>query len=169
MGKAEAETRKLSPRVARFVEEYLVDGNGTRAAKVAGYSAHSAAITASKLLKKPRVAKALEAARAEQSERTRVRADDVLLELQRLALVDVTQAYDASGNLKALDQIPESVRRAMSGIDIAKTGEKVARFHGKDAALTALARHFGLLKDRVEMTGEGGKALSIHIDLGAGK
>lgn len=169
MAKDPTKSANLRPKEARFVEEYLIDGNGTRAAKVAGYGEKSATVTASKLLRKANVAAALEKARAAQSERTRVRADDVLLELQRLAMVDVTSAYDAAGNLKPLDQIPEDVRRAMQGIDVSKTGEKVARFHSKDGALTALAKHFGLLRDKVEVSGENGQALSISIDLGAGK
>jgi phage terminase small subunit len=170
MDKVEPKSAKpLRPKEARFVEEYLVDGNGTRAARAAGYGHASAVVTASRLLRKGNVLAALESARTEQSKRTALSADAVLLELKRLALVDVTQAYDEHGNLKPLDQIPEDVRRSMQGIDIAKTGEKVARFHSKDGALTALAKHFGLLRDKVEVSGKDGQALSIHIDLGAGK
>lgn len=39
-----------------FVREYLVDFNGTRAAKAAGYSESSAYVTASKMLKQPKIA-----------------------------------------------------------------------------------------------------------------
>jgi phage terminase small subunit len=146
-----------------------VDGNGTRAATAAGYAEASASVTASQLLRNPRVAVALESLRGAQSERLQLKADDVLRELQRLAFVDVSKAYDAGGNLLPLEAIPEDVRRSMQGIDIAKTGEKVARFHSKEGPLMGLAKHFGLLRDKVELSGKDGEALSIHIDLGGGK
>ena len=44
----------LTAKQARFVEEYLVDLNGTQAAIRAGYSPKTAAATASRLLRKPR-------------------------------------------------------------------------------------------------------------------
>lgn len=47
--------RQLSEKQRRFVREWLVDMNGTRAAVRAGYSEKSAANTASRLMKDPDV------------------------------------------------------------------------------------------------------------------
>lgn len=52
---AEKGQRKLSEKQRRFVREWLVDMNGTRAAVRAGYSEKSAANTASRLMKDPDV------------------------------------------------------------------------------------------------------------------
>lgn len=52
----------LTPKVLRFIEEYLVDLNGAHAAKRAGYSAKSAKEIAYELLGKPAVAEAIAAA-----------------------------------------------------------------------------------------------------------
>lgn len=49
-GDGAAEERKLTPKQARFVLEYMKDGNGTQAAIRAGYSAHTAQMQASRLL-----------------------------------------------------------------------------------------------------------------------
>lgn len=52
---AEKGKRQLSEKQRRFVREWLVDMNGTRAAVRAGYSEKSAANTASRLMKDPDV------------------------------------------------------------------------------------------------------------------
>lgn len=52
-------TLQLTTRQARFVEEYLVDGNGTQAAIRAGYSASGAYTEASRLLRNAEVARAI--------------------------------------------------------------------------------------------------------------
>jgi len=63
------EARKLTPKQAAFVAEYLKDSNGTRAAIVAGYGEKNAKQTAWKLLHKiPAVVDAVAAARTEVQE-----------------------------------------------------------------------------------------------------
>jgi phage terminase small subunit len=52
-------------RRERFIEEYLVDGNGTAAAVRAGYARAGAHVTASRLLRDPKVAEAVAAGHAE--------------------------------------------------------------------------------------------------------
>ena len=56
MAKSEPKTlSKSAEKRAIFVREYLIERNGTRAAIAAGFSAKSAAVTASKLLKNPKI------------------------------------------------------------------------------------------------------------------
>ena len=52
---AETEKKPITDKQKRFVREWLVDMNGTRAAIRAGYSEKSAAQTASRLMKDPAV------------------------------------------------------------------------------------------------------------------
>jgi len=52
--------KKLRPKQQRFVEEYVIDWNGTQAAIRAGYSERSARVTASRLLTKANVKVAIE-------------------------------------------------------------------------------------------------------------
>lgn len=58
--------RDLRPQEKKFVHEYLIDMNGTKAAARAGYSEKTAASQASRLLKKPAVRAYRDALLAEQ-------------------------------------------------------------------------------------------------------
>ena len=75
----------LSFREAAFVAEYLIDGNGNRAAVAAGYAPKSARRTAYEMLLKPRIKQALQQAIEEQQKRTLIKADQVLLDSERIA------------------------------------------------------------------------------------
>lgn len=78
----------LTPKQQAFVNEYLVDMNGTQAAIRAGYSARSATEQAYDLLRKPQVWAAITAARKAQMERTQVDADRVVREAWNIATAD---------------------------------------------------------------------------------
>lgn len=58
----------LNPKRQRFVEEYLVDFNGTQAAIRAGYAPKAAKVQAAQLLTIPNVRAAVEAGRAKAAE-----------------------------------------------------------------------------------------------------
>src|SRR5579883_2368011 len=83
-------TTRMNPRQQRFVEEYLVDLNGYRAAVRAGYEEKWARHIASRLLRRPEIAQVVEKAKEERRERMRITADRVLAELARIAFADVT-------------------------------------------------------------------------------
>lgn len=85
---------ELNPKQKRFVEEYLVDLNGSAAARRSGYSVKSAAYAARRLLGLPHVMAAVEAGKAERSARTQIRQDQVLGQLMDIA---TAAASDASG------------------------------------------------------------------------
>lgn len=76
--------KKLTPRQQRFVEEYLIDLNGTQAAIRAGYSAKSAGRQALELLQKTLVVSAVAQAQKGRSERLQLSADMVAQELWKL-------------------------------------------------------------------------------------
>lgn len=76
----------LTPLQQRFVDEYLVDLNGTQAAIRAGYSVVTAEQIAYQLLQKTSVWAAITAARKAQQERTQVTVDRVVGELALIAL-----------------------------------------------------------------------------------
>src|SRR6266508_6196013 len=84
----------LTPKQARFVEEYLVDLNATRAAIRAGSSQHTARSVGAENLTKPDIAQAVAEAQRQQSERTQITADEVLRELALIAFEDVGEFLD---------------------------------------------------------------------------
>jgi hypothetical protein len=75
----------MTPKQARFVDEFLVDLNATQAARRAGYSVRTANEQGARLLANASVAKAVQAAQAVRSERVQITQDDVLRGLHREA------------------------------------------------------------------------------------
>jgi phage terminase small subunit len=156
----------LNPKQARFAAEYLVDMNATKAAERAGYSAKTARAQGSLLLTNPDIQAALRVEMSKQHRRTQLSADRVLSEYMRIAFADVSEAYDEAGNLRPIRDIPEDVRRAISGVDVEERirgkGEdaepiqiKKLRFWNKNDALNALGKHLRLFVDLVEAKVEG--------------
>ena len=66
---------KLTPRQARFVEEYLIDLNATQAAIRAGYSEKGATVRGSELLANRNVSEAVAEKRSAQQKRTQITQD----------------------------------------------------------------------------------------------
>ena len=73
----------LTGKEERFVELYIIDFNGTKAAREAGYSAKTAAQAASRLLKKVKIQQAIAQAIENRSKRTEVDQDWVVERLVR--------------------------------------------------------------------------------------
>lgn len=146
----------LTPKQARFVEEYLKDLNATQAAIRTGYSVSSAEVQGCTLLSNPKVAATVKAVVDARSQRTQITADIVLFELLRLAKVDIGQAFDEVGNLKPIQDIPEDVRRSIASIEVVEEFEgkgadkeqigwtKKIRFWDKTKALELLGRYLRL-------------------------
>ena len=77
--------KKLTPKQATFVEEYLIDLNATRAAKAAGYSEKTAKQMGSENLSKPDVQDAVAKAMDARSKRVLITQDDVIINIMRLS------------------------------------------------------------------------------------
>ncbi len=146
----------LTPKQAAFVREYLVDLNGAQAAIRAGYSAKTAREIAAENLAKPRIRVEIDTLLKARAQRTEIEAERVLIELARIAFCDVGQAFDAEGRLKALTDMPEDVRRAISGLEVEEIFEREGRqkvrvgqlrkvkFWNKPDTLRALGEHLKL-------------------------
>lgn len=84
----EAESAALTPRQQRFVEEYLLDLNGTQAAIRAGYSAHTANEQAARLLANVSVRSAIERGKSEVAARTGASVDELVSRMRQIILAD---------------------------------------------------------------------------------
>lgn len=69
----------LTPRQQLFVSEYLIDGNGARAARSAGYSEKTARQIATENLSKPYIQAAISAKQQETAVKLELRKEHVLL------------------------------------------------------------------------------------------
>lgn len=143
--------KRLSPKQQRFVEEYLVDCNGTQAAIRAGYSAKTAYSIAAEHLSKPVIAEAIAAAKGKRSEQTGIDAAYVLHRLHEIDQLDVLDILDDAGNLKPILQWPKAWRQTISGLDVQEmlSGEmetivRKIKWPDKLRNLELLGKHVGV-------------------------
>ena len=111
--------RDLTAQQLKFVEEYLIDRKGPRAAIAAGYSQKSAVSIAQQLLRKPKIR--------------------ALVDAPKIALVKKS-ALDAEFVIRELMNVA-------SQEDVAQST--------KVRALELLAKHLGMLEDRVSIKTDG--------------
>lgn len=153
--------RPLTPRQRRFVQEYLIDLNAAAAARRAGYSKKSSTDWAWRLLRKPAVAAAVEAAQAARAERTRVTADTVVKELAKVAFGDARDllSWGKDGvELRDSKDLTDAAAALVSEVSETRTaagGTRRVKLHCKLTALTALGRHLGLFSGRLVPPGPG--------------
>ena len=171
----------LTPKQQRFVEEYLVDLNASAAARRAGYSVRTANRMACENLTKPDIAGAIQAAKAQRSERTKVDADWVLRTLAAEKTADLADLYDDAGNLLPVRQWPEVWRRGVVvGVE---SFEEYAYEDGvkrpigmvRKVKLTDRVKHLELIgrhvdvqafRDQKALTGPNGEPLTmVNVDL----
>ena len=96
----------LTPKQQRFVEEYLIDLNGTQAAIRAGYSAKTANEQAARLLAKASVSQAVADAKMKRSEEVGIDAAYVLrqaVKLHERCMQEVSPVLDRKGQQVADD------------------------------------------------------------------
>lgn len=146
----------------RFCQEYLIDGDATKAAIRAGYAKRSAASIGCDLLKHPEVLACLDKLKAELKERTMVKAEEVIAELWNVGRcrLDQLAQWDQHGNiiLTPSGDLPDHVKSAVLSIkrvDNDSGGSVEVKMHDKVLALDKLARVLGLYQDRVDVTSNG--------------
>jgi phage terminase small subunit len=160
-------SEKLTPKQAMFIDEYLVDGNATRAAIAVGFSVASAKVTGARLLKKPVIAALITERQAHRARRLEVTADRVTQELAKLAFYDVRDLFDDDGRLKQITELDEISAAAIAGIDIAQ--EKCeTKFDKESKALEARTTNWTTkikLADRRAALELLGKKLKMFTDV----
>ena len=122
-------SKRLTAKQSAFVDEFLVELNGTQAAIRAGYGAKSAKVTASQNLTKPNLVAALQDAMAERAKKLKVKQEWVL------------------------EKLVENVERAMQVTEVLdREGEPTGVFVYQGAvankALELIGRHLGMFSDK---------------------
>jgi phage terminase small subunit len=161
--KPRTKNEHLTPRQSRFIAEYLICLNATSAAIKAGYSKRSAHVQAAVLLNNPKVSTEISRRQAKRADALEYSALDVLRDLVRLASLDVADAFDSSGRLLPIHQMPADVRKSIAAFEVLirnvsggdghqDTIHRV-KFWDKNRALETLAKHYQLLVERTELHG----------------
>lgn len=127
---------KLTPKQARFVDEYLIDLNAAQAAIRAGYSSRAAKEIGCENLTKANVKEAIEKRMQSKNKKTIATQDEVLELLTSMARGEIEEevlAYDSD-----------------MGTHI--TGKKQITPNDRIKAITLLAKRYGLDKQVIEIT-----------------
>ena len=126
----------MNEKQKRFCEEYIIDHNATQAAIRAGYSGKTAKQIGSENLTKPDIAEKIrELEESIPKKNTIATAEEVLehfSKVMRGELFDQVVKRDEDGNLQKVDV--------------------VAKLSDRNKAAEALAKHYALLVDKVEVT-----------------
>lgn len=160
----------MTPKQRLFIEEYLIDLNGTAAAIRAGYSPKTATEQASRLLSKVNIRACVEKSLAERSRRTGINQDRVIRELARVALVnpadvinmnEATVWGDASNDDTAAIQ---SVKVKKIPAEDGTITEREIRMADKIKALELLGKHLGMFTDKLNVNAEMAVKIVDDID-----
>lgn len=110
------------------------------------------------------VARLVAEGQAKQLQTAELSAARVLEELRRLAFADPRQLFDARGNLRPINKLSAEDAAWIGGLDVIIANAKAGDGHmdtihkvkllDKTKALDLLARHFGLLKERITLETE---------------
>ncbi|TIR78838.1 MAG: terminase small subunit [Mesorhizobium sp.] len=156
----------MTPKQEQFVREYLIDLNATQAAIRAGYSAKTAYSQGERLLKNDEIAAAIEAAKTERSEETKIDAAWVLKRLAEEAQADMADLYTETGAIKPVHEWPLIWRQGLvAGIkhqelrdeEGNRTGEFIVDVKVSDRVrrLELIGKHVAVkaFEDQVNITG----------------
>jgi len=160
---------KLTLKQTRFVEEYLLDGNGTQAAIRAGYSEKTAYATAAENLRKPQIKKAIAEGNKTAVERNKISIDRVIQEAARLALFDPRKMFNADGTPKSIQDLDDDTAACIAGLDVVNIGSgddigTVLKYKlaPKGQAIDTLMKYLGgYEKDNAQRTGSLSDLLSL--------
>lgn len=147
----------LSEKQKRFCAEYLIDLNATQAAIRAGYSINTADVIGCENLTKPNINKEISKAMAERSKRTGVNQDRVVLELAKIAFVDITDVVDGEGKIKddaSQDDLAciESIKYKRSSTSHGDSIEREVKIASKLKSLELLGKHLGMWNDKFDVS-----------------
>lgn len=157
-----ANIKRLNSQQQMFVQHLLAteDFNPTRAAKAAGYKGNYST-QANRLLQNPIICAAISKAIRIRQEEVQVDSVRVLKELCCIGFVNIKAMLDKNGDLLPMKDWPDDLARAVSGFDVETRtfgkGEDAQvvttvkpRFWSKPDALHLIAKHIGMLNDKLQ-------------------
>jgi phage terminase small subunit len=114
------EDEPLTPSEERFVANYLIDNNATRAyhESYPGCTYRTASVSGCHLIAKHNVAAEIREGQAALLRRFKMNAEEAIQELLRCAFADPADWFDSHDNLLPLRRIPIHARRAISSVRV---------------------------------------------------
>ena len=133
------------------LQEYIKDLNATLAAIRAGYAKRGAAVTGSRLIRKPNVEYWIAEAQELKARSRNITVERVLEEYRRIAFAQTTDMVTLKGGwvqIADTDSLTTEQKSAISQIRQKKDGELEVRFYDKQKALDSLAKYLGIFSDK---------------------
>ena len=157
-------------RQIKFVEEYIKSLNATDAAIRAGYSEKTARSQGSRLLTNVDIQNAIQEAKAERQERTKIDADYVLRRLVEIDQMDVLDIMDDQMKIRPVNEWPKVWRQYVTNLENLELSDgegcfKKIKWPDKIKNLELIGKHVsvGAFKDKIEHTGANGGAINVTI------
>lgn len=155
----------LEPMMRRFIDEYILDFNGMKAARRAGYAAGSAGslrVQAARTLKNPAAKTYLAELMTALDEERAGRRQRIVDELEKIAFFNPADVMDMSGRVDMdFADDPELAYAAVASIKEDRTGAVTHKFVDKTRALELLGKHEGMWIDRTEVSGPKGGPVPV--------
>jgi phage terminase small subunit len=162
----------LTDRQKTFIDEYMIDLNGTGAARRAGY-AESCSSQAWHLLQVREIREEIDRRIAERRAQTKLTHAHIEGMLLDLATVEPLDIWDEQGNIRPLQDIPPHARRAIKSIKRVEkehfiTGQMEVKLEielwDKKGAIELLGKYKKMFTDKIELGGEVGQKVSFTIN-----
>lgn len=140
---------RLTDRQKRFVSEYLIDLNATKAAERAGYKDPN---KGRQLVTKSNVSEAIQEAMKRREARTEITQDMVIRELAKLGFFDIRKLFGDDGKPLEISKLDDDTAAALVGLDVQDVEDGDGNFIGflkkykmadKIRALELLGKHLG--------------------------
>ena len=165
-------TTKLNPKQQRFVATYLIDLNATQAAIKAGYSKKTARSQGQRLLTHIDVSEAIAAKTVKRLEQLDVTAERVLREYARIGFMDIRKIFNDDGAMKPIGELGDDEAAVIAGVEVGEIVEdgvaigrlKKIKLSDKLGALNSLAKHLGLLTDKVVVSGDPDNPIRLMLE-----
>jgi phage terminase small subunit len=158
-------------REGRFVDEYMIDYNGTFAAQRAGFQFPRR--SAWHLLQKRDIREEIDRRCAEHRARSVLTHETIAGMLLDLATVEPLDIWDEDGNMRPLQDIPPHARRAIKSIKRVEkehviTGQLEVKMEielwDKKGAIELLGKYKKMFTDKIELGGEVKTKVSFTIN-----
>lgn len=148
----------LTTQQQRFVREYIIDFNGAKAARRAGFTSEFAANTAWKLLQSPKIQDAIKKEQQKLADKMGITPERIIQELALIGFANIKDYVTKDEDGRTTIDIDSLDRDTTAALDIQieisegksrSTNTKI-KLANKVEALLQMGKHLGMFKEQVD-------------------
>lgn len=169
---------KLTEKQEAFCNAYLIDFNGAKAARAAGYAEDSSNVEASRLLASANIQARITELRTQMGKSFNISRERIAQELARIGFLDIRNVFNENGSLKDPKEWGDDEAAAIAGLETEQTFEgsgedrtwtgylKKVKLTDKKAALDSLAKLMGYnAPDKASLVDPDGNSIQPVINI----